>query len=192
MNATADYDAARAAVSRTLPAYVSYTVTSHATGMGFSKDEASTIVVRSRDGKIVKGTPPSVKIGSDASYSDDVVNHAPFQLACYRATGARLTSFDGRPAEALSLESNRTCEHDRHGDFDTLYLDPTTRDPLAAVGNQHDDPVSVHLEQRYARTGSFILPSAFDVMVKGSSFMFWLNVTAHQTYTRYAFSNAPP
>ncbi len=190
MNATADYDAARAALTRTLPAYVSYDLTSHATGMGFVKNDASRIAVRTRDGKIVKGTPPTIKVGTDSSYSSDVVTHAPFDLACYRATAARKATFDGRAVEALSLES--TCEHDKHGDFDTLYLDPATHQPLAAVGNQHDDPVSARLEQRYARAGAFVLPSAFDVAVKGSSFMFWLNVTAHQTYTHYAFSNSPP
>jgi len=192
LNATSDYDAARAALGRTLPPYVSYQVTSHATGMGFAKDDTTTIVVRTRDGKIVKGTPPTVKIGAGTSYSGDVVSQPPFDVACYRATATRRDKYDGRPAEALSLNATGTCEHDRHGDFDTLYLDPTTHAPLAAVGNQHDDPVAVHLEQRYVRTGGFILPSAFDVAVKGSSFMFWLNVAAHQSYTHYAFSNSPP
>lgn len=145
MNATSDYDAARAALGRTLPPYVSYQVTSHATGMGFAKDDTTTIVVRTRDGKIVKGTPPTVKIGAGTSYSGDVVSQPLFDVACYRATATRRDKYDGRPAEALSLNATGTCEHDRHGDFDTLYLDPTTHAPLAAVGNQHDDPVAVAL-----------------------------------------------
>lgn len=190
MNAAADYAAARAIFDRTLPAYVSYQVQSRATGFWFAKNDTTTLVVRTRDGKIIKGTPPDIKVGADSSYDNEVVRHAPFKLSCYRATAARAATFGGRPAEALTLEA--TCERGSNGgDFDTLYLDPKTHAPLAAVGNKNDAPVTVHLEQDYARAGAFVLPSAFDVAVKGSSFMSWLNVTAHQTYTRYSFKTQP-
>lgn len=191
MNAAADYAAARAALDRTLPAYVSYEVQSRAKGFGFAKNDMTTLVVRSHDGKIIKGTPPSIKVGTDSSYDNELVRHAPFQLSCYNATGARRATFGGRAAEALSLAAR--CERDSDGgDFDTLYVDPKTHEPIAAVGDKHDSPVAVHLEQDYAHVGQFILPSAFAVAVKGSSFMSWLNVDAHQTYTHYSFSKTKP
>ncbi len=192
MNAAADYAAARAALGRALPAYVSYRVSSHVVGpMNIAHDDVTSIVVRSSDGKIVKGKPPDIKMGADNGYANDVVRHAPFDPACYRATSAKRSIFDARPLEAISL--NALCEKGAHsGDFDTLYVDPATREPVAVIGGNKDDGVAVVIEQRYAREQRFILPSSFDVTVKGSGLMFWLNVAAHEAYSRYTFTTTPP
>ena len=60
MDAAADYAAARAALSKTLPAYVSYTVKAHVKMDAITKDATQQVVVRTRDGKILKGNPGAV------------------------------------------------------------------------------------------------------------------------------------
>jgi hypothetical protein len=192
MNAVADYAAAMRALNHDLPAYVSYAVHSHILAGPVNHDETVTIVVRSRDGKIVKGKPPSMQIDSDSKYEGDVVVHPPFDAACYTATAAREATFEGVTAEALSLRDTCKTKHDLDGDFSTLYVDPASHEPLAAAGGEDSDSVSVHVQQRFGRAGAFLLPAAFDVRVKGSGFMFWLDVTGRQTYDSYKFSDTLP
>jgi hypothetical protein len=193
MDATADYAAAKLALTRTLPAYVSYRVVSHAGAGPFVKDEDQTIVVRTRDGEVVRGKPPSIQIGanSKANYNRDVVDKPPFNPACYAPASARRDTFEGRSVEAFELR--QTCGRDEDdGDFGTLFIDPQTHAPIAAIGGKTDESVAVRVVQRYTPVAGFYMPSALDVRVKGSGWMSWLDVTAFERFSDYVFSSAAP
>jgi len=193
MDAVADYAAAKNALLRPLPAYVSYRVVSHAGAGPFASDQDQTIVVRTSDGRVVRGKPPSLQIGSNSKthYDKDVVERPPFDPACYTARSAREATFEGKPAEAIALRE--TCAHDKDdGDFSELYVDPRTHDPLAAVGDSTDDSVRVRVVQRYVAVEDHFMPSALDVRVKGDGWMSWLDVTAYEHLSDYKFSNAAP
>jgi hypothetical protein len=195
MNADADYKAAIAYLNRPLPAYVTYHETSHAKVDAITRDNAQTLVVRTKDGKVLRGKTSSINIGSNDTYHDNVVVRPPFKPACYAATTAAPAVFDGRHVEAIGLR--HTCDsgsspHARRGDFSTLYVDPRSHLPLGAVGGIRDAPVVVNLEQRYARFGAYVLPALLDVRVKGSGLMFWLDVAVRQEYSGYAFSDKAP
>jgi hypothetical protein len=192
MDAAADYSAAVRALAHHLPAYVQYDVRSHVAMGPIVKDETSTIVVRTRDGTIVKGEPPLMRVGSASNYHGDVVTHPPFDPACYAPLAVRDSTFEGRPAEELSLANTCKKSADSDGDFTALFLDRASREPLAATGGNHDPTVDVRVSERFAHVGDYIMPSAFDVRVKGSGVMFWLDVTAHQTYEGFSFSDALP
>src|ERR1700722_7587164 len=144
MDAAADYAAAKLALTRTLPAYVSYRVVSHAGAGPFAKDDDQTIVVRTHDGKVVRGKPPSIQIGADSKedYNRDVVDKPPFDPACYTPTSAHEATFENRSVEALEL--HQTCGHDENdGDFGILFVDPQTHAPIAASGGNSDESVAV-------------------------------------------------
>jgi hypothetical protein len=193
MDAAADYAAAKLALSRTLPAYVSYRVVSHAGAGPFAKDEDQTIVVRTKDGTVVRGKPPSIQIGANSKedYNRDVVEKPPFDPACYSPTSARQETFENRPVEALGL--HETCSHDEDdGDFGVLFVDPQTHAPIAASGGNTDETVAVRVVQRYTAVAGFYMPSALDVSVKGSGWMSWLDVAAFEHFSDYVFSSAAP
>ncbi|MBD5657356.1 MAG: hypothetical protein IAI50_19570 [Candidatus Eremiobacteraeota bacterium] len=192
MDAAADYAAAVRALAHRLPAYVSYAVHSHVLAGPIDHSENVTIVVRSSDGKIVRGKPPIFQLGSDSKYDSDVVLHPPFDPACYAATGARGETVDGVAAEAITLSDTCKKKHENDGDFGTLYVDAGTHEPLAAVGTNVDETVYVRVQQHFARAGAYLLPAAFDVRVKGSGMMFWLDITGHQGYDSFVFSDKAP
>ncbi len=191
MDAAADYAAARHALAQPLPAYVSYVLHSQGSFGPFKHADTQHVVVRTSDGKIVSGKLSSVQVNADTSYSDDLVTHPPFKPACYDATSAKSVEFQGNAVEELSLAFKcRDSEHE-HG-FTVLYVDPATHEPIAALEERNDSNVYVRLEQRFARVGTRVLPSGLDVRVKGSGFLGWLDVTAHQVYSHFALSDSLP
>jgi hypothetical protein len=192
MDALADYAAALALLRQHLPAYVTYVVRSRVVAGPVDHSESVKIVVRSRDGTIVKGKAPAMQIGVSSKFQSDVVVHPPFNSACYAATSARRATFEGRPVEALALRDTCTSDPAGEGDFGTLFVDEGSHVPLAAVGGSDEDHVVVRVEQRFARAGAYVLPAAFDVRVKGSGLMFWLDVTGHQSYDGFSFGDVPP
>ncbi len=196
MNAASDYAAASAALNKPLPAYVAYTTHAHMKFDAIVRDESSNLVVRTSDGAIVKGKRPfgNVNYGGRFNANDDIVTAPPFKPSCYQAKTAKSATYDGRAVEAISLRG--TCK-DTNGeksdtDFDTLYVDPRSHDPVAATASDNSDAVAVNLIQGYARTGDYVLPSSLYVRVKGSGIMFWLDVLADMNYTNYSFSSKEP
>ena len=191
MDAAADYAAARAALTRPLPAYVSYTVNSHVKMDAIVKNASQQIVVRTRDGKILKGDPGGVPGNFAANTGNEPVHDPGFKATCYAPTGIAAQKFDGQEVEAIALHG-LCVKNQGDKDFDTLYVDPRTHEPLAAVGTSNDEHVAVRIEQRFARTADYVLPSSLHVRVQGSGLMFWLDVLVDEQYADYRFSATPP
>jgi hypothetical protein len=193
MDATADFAAVKQHLARPLPPYVSYEVVSHA-GLGpFAKTENGTIVVRTSDGKIVKGKAPNIQIGadSDSTYEGDIVTHPPFKPNCYEATSAQAATFEGRAVEEIRLHD--TCDHGKgDGDFNRVYVDPESHEPIAAAGGNTDEQVVVHVTERIERMADYFVPTSLNVTVKGSGWMAWLDVNAYEHISDYKFSNTAP
>ena len=196
MNAASDYAAAAAALNKPLPAYVAYTTHAHMKFDAIVRDESSNLVVRTSDGAIVKGKRPfgNVNYGGRFNANDDIVTSPPFKPACYQAKTAKSATYEGREVEAIGLHGTckDTGDDKSDTDFDTLYVDPRSHDPVAVVAADNSDSVAVDLIQRYARTGAYVLPSSLYIRVKGSGIMFWLDVLANMTYTNYSFSSKAP
>jgi hypothetical protein len=197
MNAAADYAAAKAMLTRPVPAYVSYTVHSHVKVDAIVKDTTSRIVVRTRDGKVIKGDPgampASIGKSTGKNTGNEPVTDPAFRPGCYDASGARTTRFEDRELEAITLRGLCTSKSEGQQDFDTLYIDPKTGEPVAAVGtSQSDQHVDVRLEQRFTRVGDRALPSTLYVRVQGSGLMFWLDVDVNEQYSDFRFSNTEP
>jgi hypothetical protein len=188
VNAAADYAAAVAQLNRALPAYVSY-VDHTSGGWGpFHGDSSQVIVVHVPDGRVVKGRPGGVHIGiNTSSFEDNVVTHPPFEPTCYVPDAAGSATFDGRPVERIAVH-DRCDRTDKDAAFNALYVDPVTREPLAAAGGSDDDRVAVRIEQRFAPFAGHIMPASIDVSVKGHGLMSWLDVSARIRYTDYRFS----
>jgi hypothetical protein len=188
-----------------LPAYVTYRVESHAGFDAIKGDETTVIVVRTSDGKIVRGRPPNVQINADSATGTEskptgkaggnVILDRPFKPECYRASAAAQQTFDAQPAEAIQLEA--IC-HDKDDtdrddtDFTTLYADPSTHRPIAVVGERDQQYVKAHIDERFVVAGGYVMPASFTVKVQGSGPMFWLDVDAHQSYSDYKFSAEQP
>jgi len=192
MDAPADYAAAARMMTRSLPAYVSYTIHSSVHTPIVNKEETDAIVVRTSDGKVVKGKRPGVNVeSSDSDHKSPTVRDQPFDPACYTATAARSAQFLGRPAEELTLRG--TCKTDRGDqDFSRLYIDPVSHTPIAVTGGDPDKTVAVRLEQRFASVDNHVVPASLLVDIKGTGFMFWLNINVQQEYTKYSFSDKMP
>ena len=191
MSAASDYQQAVHMLSRPLPAYVTYVQGGHLKMDAIEKSMNETVTVRTRDGKTVKGKGLDIMISADHKTTGNILTNSPFDPACYTAVSAHTLPFDGRDAEAITLKD--VCSHDKDdGDFQTLYVDPGSRQPLAAMGGNSDQSVVVHIEQRFARVSDYVLPSLLEIRVKGSGLMFWLDVDAHIAFTGYTFSNTFP
>jgi len=192
MDAPADYAVAARMMTRSLPAYVSYSIHSIVHTPVVNKEETAAVVVRTSDGVVVKGKRPGINVeGGDRNGQSPTVRDSPFDPACYAATAARTTLFEGRPAEELTLRG--TCKSDKGDqDFSKLYIDPVSRTPMAVTGGDSDKTVAVRLEQRFVSVDHHVVPASLLVDIKGSGFMFWLNLSVRQEYTKYAFSNTPP
>lgn len=191
MNAAADFEAAVRMLSRPLPAYVTYTQHAHAKIDSIVKDQTSTVTVRTSDGKIVKGKGLEIIVGSQHSTSGSILTNSPFDIQCYAGVSAKIAPYEGRDAEQIVLHDR--CARDKDsGDFTTLYVDPATHEPLGVVGGKSENPVDVHLEQRWTHAGNNYVPSTLAVMVKGSGLMFWLDVVASADFSHYSFSDKAP
>jgi hypothetical protein len=195
MDAAADYAAAKAMLTRPLPAYVSYTARSRVKFDAVDHNETDDIVVRTADGVVVKGKVPASSQGVHFSTGDDSgmepIAHAAFKPRCYEPARATTREYGGRSLEAIELRE--LCGKSKDDkDFDTLYVDPRTHEPVAATGNADEDHVLVRLEQQFTRVGDHALPSTLYVRVQGSSFMFWLDVLVDVRYSNYRFSSTPP
>jgi hypothetical protein len=193
LNAAADYAAAREALIKPLPAYVAYVSHTQASFGPFKHDDTRHIVVRTSDGKVVSGEPSSVQIRANSTYASDLMTHPIFEPDCYVATGARSAEFEGKTVEALSVRY--TCHSnpgDHEKDFKTLYVDAVTHDPIAAVEQDSDSHMEAFLAQHYTRAGEHVVPSVLDVRVKGSGYLAWLDITVHQVYSGFSFSDHGP
>jgi hypothetical protein len=195
MDAAADYAAAKLALASHLPAYVSYTATTHAKFDAIGHDDKKQVVVRTSDGTVLKGAtapqPSYVQIGSEQSSADEPVAKPAFKPDCYAAADARAATFEGRTLEAIALRD--TCGKKKGDkDFDTLYVDPATHRPVIATGSENDQGVAVRLEQRFAATGNYVMPSSLYVRVQGSGLMSWLDVLYDRRYDDYRFSATEP
>jgi hypothetical protein len=199
MDAPADYSAAVSMLTRNVPAYISYTI--HAfVHVGVDHQETDRVTVRTSDGKVVKGKRPDVVVNG-GNNKGPAVHNSVFNPKCYVVTGARRAQFEGHAAEELALRS--TC-HDRsdgdkssdpknEGDFTTLYIDPVSHVPLAVIGGNPDDKtVAVRIDQHFTQASGHVVPSSLHVEVKGSGFMFWLNVVVREEFSDFAFSNKAP
>jgi hypothetical protein len=193
MDAAADYAAAKAMLTRPLPAYVTYAVHAHVKADAIVKDTTEEIVVRTKDGKILKGHPGAVPGGAAANTGNEPVTDPAFKPRCYEAAGARLQRFEDRELEAIALRDLCKSDADKGSkEFETLYVDPRTHEPVAATVVAPDPHVDVRVEQRFARIGDRAMPSTLYVRVKGSGFMFWLDVEVNEQYSNYRFSNTEP
>lgn len=202
MDAAADYAAAKAMLNRPLPAYVSYTVRSHVKFDAFVTNKTSSLTVRTADGEVVKGDipdigPGSFNIGGQGTKGTEPAKHPVFQARCYEPTGAEMRRYQGAGSaswsnlEAISLHSLCTKKKGDQ-DFDTLYVDPRSHEPIAAVGTPGDQTVDVRIEQTYGRTADRVMPATLYVRIHGTGFMFWLDVLVDQRYYDYRFSMTPP
>lgn len=193
MNAAADYAAAKAMFTRPVPAYASYTVHSHVKMDAIVKDKTNRIVVRTRDGKILKGDPGGIPVSVGHDTGNEPLTDPAFKPACYEAAGARAERFAGRNVEAIALHGLCTSKDKGQQDFDTLYVDPETHEPIAVVGaDTSDQHVDVRLEQHFTSVEGRALPSTLYVRVHGSGLMFWLDVEVNEQYVNYKFSNTEP
>lgn len=203
MDAAADYaDVKRLLSNPRLPAYVSYVIHSHAGFDAVHGDAATTIVVRTSDGKIVSGKPPKIDVDSNGDNNTNVVRHGPFDAACYLPESATLSTFEARPAEAIELRSicakkdggghDHDNDHDNDTDFRVLYADPATHRPIAAVGHTAEKYVTADVDEHFTVADSFVVPSRLTVKIAGSGPMFWLNVDATQTFSDYRFLTHQP
>jgi len=192
MDAPADYASAARYLTSHLPAYVSYVVHTHVTSGFGDKDESERITVRTSDGVVVKGNA-DINFHIDADHGSSVphIHDQPFNPACFTATGANPGTFDGRAVEVLDI--NDTCSN-RSSDtsFSKFYVDARSHEPLAVVADKSEQPVEVRVEQRFTRVRESVLPSSLDVAIKGSGFMFWLNVAVRRDYSDYTFSDRAP
>ena len=202
MDATADYaQVVRALTATNMPAYVAYALHSAAGFDALHSHETTAIVVRTKDGKIVKGTPPKLQIDSGKNYAGDILRHPPFDPTCYRASAATRATFELQEVEAIALQP--TCQrvkraaadkrdHTDDADFQTLYVEPATLRPIAVVGGNSEEYVKAKLDQRFTVVSGYVVPSKFTVKVIGSGPMFWLNVDAGETLSDIRFSATPP
>ena len=195
MDAAADYKAAVELLARPLPAYVSYTARSHVKFDAIVHDATSDIVVRTKDGIVIKGKgqepPPYVQIGTEKSGPDEAITAPAFVAHCYSGASARTDTYEGAQVEAISLKDS--CEKSPDDkDFDTLYVNPVTHHPIAAVGTDYDSHVAVRLVQTFADVSDYVLPSSLYVRVKGSGLMMWLDVLYDRRYENFRFSATEP
>jgi hypothetical protein len=192
MDAAADYAAALRMLDAQLPAYVSYVERSYASAGDLTKDTHQTVVVRTKDGAVVKGVLEKVKFSTDDGVPVNPVSHPPFNASCFVAREARSAQWDGHEVEAIAIHD--TCEKklDSDTDFQTLYVNPVTHDPIAAVGTHEDDHVTVSVEQRLTRYDGHVMPSGLRVHLQGHGIAGFLNFSAGQDYGDYRFSNTMP
>jgi hypothetical protein len=200
MDAPADYAAVTRMLTRNIPAYVTYTVHTFV-HVGVDKEETERITVRTSDGKVVKGKRPNLVLNTGKEKSPSVHDTA-FDPKCYRVTGARTAQFEGHAVEELTLRSTCHDEDDNdsssssganQGSFTSLYVDPKSHAPIAVTGGNADDKtVSVKLEQRFMQASGHTVPASLYVAVKGSGFMFWLNVVVREQFSDFAFSDKAP
>lgn len=54
------------------------------------------------------------------------------------------------------------------------------------------DPVCYAGSRGFRSIDGFVVPTQFAVRVVGSGPMFWLNIDAGETYSRFRFSSTPP
>jgi hypothetical protein len=191
MDAAADYSAAVRLLQAPLPAYVSYVERSYANAYSLSKDTTQTIEVRTRDGVVVKGDPSKIKVSEDGDVAVNPVTHPPFKAACYSARGVVLKHWSDRIVEAIALRDVCHTADEHETNFQELYVDPATHEPLAAVGDREDDHVSVLVEQRIARFDGHFMPAKVTVKIHGHGLVGFLNVTAGQEYSAYDFRTTP-
>ncbi len=115
MTAAADYSAAARLLKAPLPAYVTYVERSYATAFSHTKDTSQTIVIRTRDGAVIKGDPSKVKISTDRDIAVNPVSHPPFDAACYVPRAATSKQWNDRTVEAIALRDTWSSSR-RHPD----------------------------------------------------------------------------
>jgi hypothetical protein len=195
MDAVADYAAATALLGRPLPAYVSYTARSHAKFDAIVHDDTNEVVVRTKDRTVIRGQSapqvPYVQIGDDKPNGNEAITDPAFVPRCYIATGARIASYEASQLEAIALRDKCAKSKDDK-DFDTLFVDPATHRPVAAVGTQNDTHVDVHLVQKFIAVRDYVLPSSLYVRVQGSGLMGWLDVLYDCRYENYRLGASQP
>lgn len=197
MSADSDYArVVRLLSAQRLTPYVAYMERDVVNGLG-ADSKQNRVVVRVSDGKVVEGST-HVKVQTGNYNANDVnpVTHPAFDPHCYRATGERDGSFEGKPALQITIAA--TCKsrnpNDNDYPFKTLYVDPSTMRPLDVNGtvpeSENNKSVNVSLDQHYGEFDGRIMPSLFKLDVSGSGIMFWLQVHLTQTYGDYEFRNS--
>jgi len=192
MDAAADYAAALRQLTAPLPAYVTYQERSYASAGPVTKDATQTVVIRTRDGAVLKGSPQKISVSVGKDERVNPVSRSPFNPACYAAVNARERAWNGHPVEAIALHDTCHARDEDRTDFTDLYVDPMTHRPLVVLGDREDDQVSVALEQRYADIDGHVLPSRFTVHLVGHGIVGFLNVSGGQDYGDYRFSATMP
>ena len=195
MNAASDYAAASAALTKTLPAYVSYTEGAHMKFDALTRNQTTNIVLRTSDGSIVKGEPISFNPIVPSSNGNDILTDPPFVPHCYDPIDARAATYAGQAVEAIALRSR--CHPNQHLDedatgFDTLYVDPRSHDPVGATASTMKQNMYLSLEERFVRAGAYIVPSALSAHAKGHQLMIWFDALVQVAYSNYGFSSKAP
>ncbi len=192
MDATQDYAAAARMLHATLPAYVAYEQHTHIKVGPVDKTDTELIVVRTSDGKVIRGKTATIQTDSGShTIHGDIVTHQIFLPACYQPGTATIATYNERPAEAIALHN--TCDKDDGNDaFSMLYLDPRTHEPLGVTGDHHDDSIDFTIEERFAHTDGRFMPGLLDVHVAGKGWLGWLQVLAHVEFSRFRFLDNPP
>lgn len=199
-DAAADYHAATALLLKPLPAYVSYELETRVR-MGVLHNESSErIVVRTADrtllhGKLPEGGDVDAQ-GAHGAAADvpkgEFLTNPPFVPHCYAPQSALDAELDGRSLLAIKLDDLCKKSSDEDTAFDTLYIDPRTHEPVAAVADVDDDGARVRIDERFARSGEYVLPASFTVTVRGSGAMAWLDTHVTMLFSAYHFGATPP
>jgi hypothetical protein len=190
MSAAADYAAASAALTKPLPAYVSYTENAHMKFDALTRDLTTDLVLRTGDGKIVKGAPISFNPVVSSDRGNNVLTDPPFVPHCYDPIDARRATYAGQAVEAIALRSR--CHGEDANGFDTLYIDPRSQDPVGAIASTMKQNISMIFEERFVRAGAYIVPSALYAHAKGIQLMFWFDALVQVAYSNYGFSSKAP
>jgi hypothetical protein len=192
MDAAADFAAAVRLLKAPPAAYISYTERSYASTFSLSKDTTQAIVIRTRDGAFLKGNPDKIKISTDHEVAVNPVSKPPFDAACYVARDATAKQWNDRSVEAIALRDTCHKAEDTETDFQWLYVDPATHEPLAAIGLNDSEHVTVSLEERISRFDGRYMPAELKVHIEGHGIVGFLNVTAGQQYSAYTFRDTMP
>jgi hypothetical protein len=189
-DAAADYHAATALLSRPLPAYVTYQLETRVR-MGLLQNAASeTIVVRTADGTVLHGKLPADDDALADTPKGEFLTNPPFVPHCYAPQSALDAELDGHNLLAIKLEDR--CKKDDDAAFDTLYVDKQTHEAVAATADADDEGARVRLDERFARSGVYVLPASFTVTVRGKGAMAWLDTHVTMLFSAYRFGTTQP
>lgn len=181
-----DFDlAVRALRTQTLPAVVAYTQQGSAHGIARWDQQPERIVVDVKNNRIISRTPASDD--SDGTGEQPVTKRI-FDPACYRAASERLERWNGLDVIAIAVVRTHACNND--DDFSTVYSDASTSELVGADSTETDEGMTVDITVRYARFGSYILPSSISAHAHGHGWLFWARERGEIRYSNFSFDDS--